>query len=87
LATSSIWMSRTTSDYLWVVALAVVVAFAVPWFLWRNATVVAGLPVWLWWHIGWMLLASAVFYLFTRSAWDRMMTGPAADGTGGSRDG
>ncbi len=84
---NTITMSRTTRDYLWVGALAVVVAFAVPWFLWRNATVVAGLPVWLWWHVGWMLLASVTFYLFTRSAWDRLMTGPVAGRTGGSRDG
>ncbi|MFC4405974.1 DUF3311 domain-containing protein [Haloarchaeobius iranensis] len=42
---------------------------AIPWFLWRDSTVVAGLPVWLWWHIGWMLLAAGVFRLFARQAW------------------
>jgi hypothetical protein len=45
----------------------------VPWFLWGDGRVVAGLPLWLWWHVGWMCLASGVFYLFTRSAWDRGM--------------
>jgi hypothetical protein len=79
-------MRRTTSDYLWIAALAVVVALAVPWFLWRDATVVAGLPLWLWWHVGWMLLASVVFHLFTRSAWDRGMAG-TTDGTEGVGDG
>jgi hypothetical protein len=44
-------------------------ALAIPWFLWRDGTVVAGLPVWLWWHIGWMLLASVVFRVFVRRAW------------------
>jgi hypothetical protein len=72
-------MTRTTRDYLWIAALAVLVALAVPWFLWRNATVVAGLPVWLWWHVGWMLLAAVTFHLFTRNAWDRGMTAPADD--------
>jgi uncharacterized membrane protein (DUF106 family) len=44
-------------------------ALAIPWFLWRDGTVVAGLPVWLWWHIGWMILASVVFSIFVRRAW------------------
>ncbi|MFC7176001.1 DUF3311 domain-containing protein [Halosegnis marinus] len=50
-------------------ALLAVALFAVPWFLWRSDAVAYGLPVWLWWHIGWMLLASAVFYAFGRYAW------------------
>ena len=64
-------MTRKRTDLLWVLAFAVVVALAVPWFLWRDATTVAGLPLWLWWHVGWMALASATFYLFTRSGWER----------------
>jgi hypothetical protein len=47
----------------------VLVALAVPWFLWRDATVLAGLPLWIWWHVGWMALASVVFYDFTKRAW------------------
>jgi hypothetical protein len=53
----------------WVAVLAVVVVLAVPWFLWRSSVVAYGLPVWLWWHIGWMLLAAVVFYAFSRRAW------------------
>ena len=53
----------------WSAVALVLVALAVPWFLWRDATVVAGLPLWLWWHVGWMALASAVFYVFTRRGW------------------
>jgi hypothetical protein len=68
-------MTRTRTDALWIAAFALLVAFAVPWFLWRDATVVAGLPVWLWWHVGWMALASATFYAFARSgAWERGVT-------------
>jgi hypothetical protein len=66
-------MTRTSREYLWLLTFAVLVVFAVPWFLWGNGRVVAGLPLWLWWHIGWMCLASGVFYLFTRDAWDRGM--------------
>lgn len=54
---------------LWVAALVVVVALAVPWFLWRSSAVVFGLPVWLWWHVGWMGVAAVVFHAFGRRAW------------------
>jgi hypothetical protein len=66
-------MVRKRTDLLWIPVFAVLVTFAVPWFLWRDATVVAGLPVWLWWHIGWMGLTAVAFALFTRGAWDRGM--------------
>jgi len=56
-------------QYLWTVAFAVLVALAVPWFLWGDATVVAGLPVWVWWHVAWMALSAVVFHLFARRAW------------------
>jgi hypothetical protein len=66
-------MSRNRTDFLWILVFAVLVALAIPWFLWGDGTVVAGLPVWLWWHIGWMALAAVVFALFARGAWDRGM--------------
>lgn len=66
-------MIRTKRDAGWVVAFAVLLGLAVPWFLWGNDTTVAGLPIWLWWHIGWMGLAAVVFHMFTQQAWDRMM--------------
>lgn len=64
---------RRMETVVWALAFTILVVFAVPWFLWGDATVVAGLPVWLWWHIGWMVLAAVVFYAFTRRAWDREM--------------
>jgi len=54
---------------LWAIVLLVVVALAVPWFLWRSSAVAFGLPVWLWWHIGWMGVAAIVFYAFGQRAW------------------
>ncbi|WP_336024251.1 DUF3311 domain-containing protein [Halobellus salinisoli] len=66
-------MKRRKTDYLWIGVFAVLVAFAIPWFLWGDAATVLGLPVWLWWHIGWMVIASLAFALFSRGAWDRLM--------------
>lgn len=62
-------MQGRTTSLAWAAAFVVVVALAVPWFMWRDATVVAGLPVWLWWHIGWLGLTSLVFYAFSQRAW------------------
>ncbi|ACV47657.1 hypothetical protein Hmuk_1542 [Halomicrobium mukohataei DSM 12286] len=53
----------------WALAALAVAALAVPWFLWRDSTVAAGLPLWVWWHVGWMGLASVAFYAFTRYGW------------------
>ena len=66
-------MSRTRSVALWGAVFALLVAFAVPWFLWRDARVVAGLPLWLWWHIGWMAVASITFAVFAWTGWNRAM--------------
>ncbi|WP_049892623.1 DUF3311 domain-containing protein [Natronococcus jeotgali] len=53
----------------WIVVAIGLCALTVPWFLWGDATVVAGIPLWLWWHVGWMGLAALVFRLFARRAW------------------
>ncbi|MCL9816621.1 DUF3311 domain-containing protein [Natronocalculus amylovorans] len=66
-------MADRIVDVLWVVAFALLTVFSVPWFLWGDGTVVAGLPAWLWWHIGWMVVATALFWQFTKRAWDRGM--------------
>ena len=53
----------------WAAVGLLLMALAVPWFLWDSAAVAAGLPVWLWWHVGWMSLASIVFAVFARTDW------------------
>ncbi len=68
-------MSRTVERYTWGVVFALLIVFAVPWFMWGDTTVLAALPVWLWWHIGWMGLASLVFWLFSRRAWGLWIEG------------
>ena len=62
-------MTELKRALLWTAVFAILVAFSVPWFLWRNATVVAGLPVWIWWHVGWMVVAAVVFRVFATRAW------------------
>jgi hypothetical protein len=62
----------------WVVVAVVLMALSVPWFLWGNDAVVAGLPVWVWWHVGWMVLAAATFGVFARRAWGLGIEGGSA---------
>ena len=70
-------MVSRTERYGWILALAVLVAFAVPWFLWGDGRTALGLPLWLWWHVGWMGLAAVVFRLFAIRAWDDGVEGVA----------
>ncbi|SDR01590.1 DUF3311 domain-containing protein [Natronobacterium texcoconense] len=71
----------------WIVVAIVLSALAIPWFLWGEGTVVAGLPLWLWWHIGWMILASIVFWIFTQRAWGIGIESRAAPARAGDRPG
>ena len=67
-------MGRQRSDLVWVPTFAVLVALAVPWPLWGVDRVVAGLPVWIWWHVGWLGLCTVAFHRFaTSGAWERGM--------------
>jgi hypothetical protein len=59
----------TREKYLWIAGTVVLVVFAVPWFMWGSHAVLAGLPVWLWWHVGWMAVAALAFHAFARRAW------------------
>ena len=69
----------------WSTIAVVLCALAIPWFLWGDATVVAGLPLWLWWHVGWMLVASVVFWVFAQRAWGiGIETDDASDARGSS---
>lgn len=68
-------MVSTIERYAWGIAFVLLIVFAVPWFLWGSSRVVAGLPVWLWWHVGWMVLASLTFRLFSRRAWGLWIEG------------
>ncbi len=59
------WLERIG----WWVGTALFCLFGIPWFLWGDSTVVLGLPLWIWWHIGWLLLASVLFWLFAQRYW------------------
>jgi hypothetical protein len=62
-------MSVSNRAGVWIAAGAVLAALAVPWFLWGSDAVFAGLPAWIWWHVGWMGLTSLTFAVFARTAW------------------
>lgn len=62
-------MVSRAERYGWIVVMAAVVTFTIPWFLWGDSRTVAGLPLWLWWHIVWMVVASIVFWTFAQRAW------------------
>lgn len=73
-------MAHVREKYLWTLAFAVLIAFAVPWFLWRSDAVVAGLPVWVWWHVAWLVVAALTFRAFAARAWGLgVEPRPAAD--------
>ena len=85
-------MKGTAARIVWGIVFAALAALGIPWFLWGSSGVVAGLPVWLWWHVGWMLLTAAAFWLFARTAWGlwtdpgaEAASGTAADARGGDR--
>jgi hypothetical protein len=60
---------KTVRTAGWAAVALVLMMLAVPWFLWGDTGTAFGLPVWLWWHIGWMGLASVVFAAFARTDW------------------
>lgn len=68
-------MSRLVTRIAWASAFVVLVVFAVPWFLWGDDRLALGLPLWLWWHILWMGLASITFWVFVHRAWGLWITG------------
>lgn len=72
-------MVSKTERYGWVIVFATLLAFAIPWFMWGDGRVTAGLPLWLWWHIGWMALASVVFWLFAKRAWGLGIVNPSVE--------
>lgn len=68
-------MRSSTAVALWTFVAVVLVVFAIPWFMWGADTVVAGLPIWIWWHVGWLVLTAVVFTIFTRRGWGVGVTG------------
>lgn len=66
-------MADRTRNVAWLAVFIGLVVLAVPWFLWGDSTVVAGLPAWLWYHIGWLALTAIVFYVFTQRGWGALV--------------
>lgn len=66
-------MPDRTRDIAWLVVFFALVVFAIPWFQWGRGGVVAGLPTWVWYHVGWLALTAVVFYVFTQRGWGRIV--------------
>ena len=62
-------MVSRTESVAWAGAFVLLAVLAIPWFLWGNASVAAGLPLWVWWHVGWLALTAVAFAVFTDRAW------------------
>jgi hypothetical protein len=62
-------MERSGQTLLWAGIALVLIALAVPWPLWGSQEVIAGLPIWVWWHVAWLVLTSLAFWVFTKVAW------------------
>lgn len=71
----------------WALAFLGLVVFAIPWFLWGQSGAFGGLPVWVWWHVGWLVLASAVFWQFARTDWGLWIVDGQAAPRGDDADG
>ena len=72
-------MVSTAERYGWAVLFAVLLALAIPWFLWGDSRTALGLPLWLWWHVGWLAASSVVFWVFTKRAWGIGIVEPAGE--------
>lgn len=62
-------MADWSRNVAWLAVFLALAVFAVPWFMWGDSTVVAGLPAWLWYHIVWLALTALVFYVFSQHGW------------------
>lgn len=76
-------MVSNAERYGWAIVFGVLIAFAVPWFMWGASEVAFGLPLWLWWHVAWMALATGVFWLFATRAWGLGIVDDAETGSRG----
>lgn len=71
---ASVTMASRRERVGWVAVTVVILALAIPWFLWGDGRLWLGLPLWLWWHIAWLAMATGVLYLFVTRAWGAFVT-------------
>ncbi|WP_436929178.1 DUF3311 domain-containing protein [Halosimplex halobium] len=73
-------MNERTRVVGWAAVAVALAALAVPWFMWGADGVVAGLPVWVAYHVGWLCLVAVALWVFTRRAWGLGVEGVGRDG-------
>jgi len=67
----------------WVVIGVILVGASIPWWLWQDPLRWGPLPVYVWYHIGWMVVVTVVFIHFARRWWEPLGT---VDATRGDAD-
>jgi len=68
-------MTRLKKGIFWAIALFIIMVMGVPWFLWGSSFLFLGIPVWVWYHVGWLFLVTIIFWIFVRTFWARSKTG------------
>lgn len=55
----------------WIVSWMVLVLLGLDFFNWgKTPRLILGLPGWLWWNVGLVLLISLVYFILTRFSWE-----------------
>ncbi|WP_331235558.1 DUF3311 domain-containing protein [Natronorarus salvus] len=67
-------MASTVERVGWALVFLTLVAFSIPWFLWGDGRLYLGVPVWIWWHAGWMVVTAGAFWIFVQRSWGLWIT-------------
>lgn len=55
----------------WIVSWMVLVLLGLDFFNWgKTPCLILGLPGWLWWNVGLVLLISLAYFILTRFSWE-----------------
>ena len=64
-------MTKLKKKVVWVVVFFITTVMGVPWFLWGSSLLFIGIPLWVWYHVGWLLFAVFLFWLFVKTYWTK----------------
>ncbi|RLE14708.1 hypothetical protein DRJ04_01850 [Candidatus Aerophobetes bacterium] len=64
-------VTRIKIKILWIVVFFITMVMGIPWFFWGSSSCFIGIPVWVWYHIGWLLFLIFLFWLFVKTYWGK----------------
>jgi hypothetical protein len=64
-------MIKSKIKMFWIVIFFITMVMGVPWFFWGSARLFMGIPLWVWYHTGWLLFLIFLFWLFVKTYWAR----------------